>query len=393
MKYPAARTQPESVTFGRASYTDPLKWLEEETPEVLEWQSRQDHFAQDWINSRPAKSRADSLLAAMPRIDSDSPKYSGGRWFRIRTPENQNLQVIEVAGTIDGPWRRIVDLNTMMTGEPLQFDNFRPAPDGRKLLFGWSIGGREMENLQVIEVDSGKLLLESIRQVRPHFPAWFPDSSGFYYMACDPAVSMFQAKIYRQVLGAEQVTLPEDYEVSHSVMWVKAAADCKHMFITADHLNPRPDYIRDETAGGAWRPFLKGETSLFRGDIIGDRYYAITNEGAPRGRLVSIPLATSTDRTTWKELVGGSENVLATLIVVDKHLVLVDLVDCYSRMRVFDPEGKLKGEIPLPGRGAVSTSLFAIFNMLDMIWKGADSDVLFPFSSPTQSPAPAAEAT
>jgi prolyl oligopeptidase len=387
MKYPVARTQPASVTFGRVSYTDNYRWLEEEAPEVLEWQSQQDKFTREWINSRPARARADALIAALPRIDSDFPSHSGGRWFRKRTPEDQNLQVIEVADAIDGPWRRIVDLNTMTTGEPLAFDNFAPSPDGRKLLFGWGIGGRELAELRVIEVDSGKMLLESIRQVRPFFPAWFPDSSGLYYTALDPAVSAFQSSVYRQVLGAEPAARPESYEVSHSLTWPRAAADGRHMFIIADHLNPRPDYIRDETAGGAWRPFLKGETALFRGDIIGDRYYAVTDEGAPRGRLISIPLATPADRSTWRELVPGSENVLATLIVVDQHLVLVDLVDTYSRMRVFDAEGQLKGEIPLPGRGSLTAINFAVFNMLDMIWKGGNGDVLFPYSSPVQSPA------
>ena len=268
MKYPVAKTQPTPVTFGRVSYIDPYKWLEEETPEALEWQSRQDRFTQDWINSRPARARADALIAAMPRIDSDFPSYSGSRWFRKRTPEDQNLQVIEVADAIEGPWRRIVDLNTMTTGEPLAIDNFAPSPDGRKLLFGWGIGGRELAEQRVIDVDSGKMLVESIRQSRPFFPAWLADSSGFYYTAFDPAVSLFQAKVYRQVLGAEPVTQPEDYEISHSMMWVRAAADRKHAFIIADHLNPRPEYIRVPVA--SWpKPRLEKPIATTRWNMCG----------------------------------------------------------------------------------------------------------------------------
>ena len=36
---------------------------------------------------------------------------------------------------------------------------------------------------------------------------------------------------------------------------------------------------------------LKGIPGIFRGDILGDHFLAITDDGAPRGRLVSIPLA------------------------------------------------------------------------------------------------------
>ena len=385
MQYPIAKRQPTAVNFGRVSYTDDFQWLEEDSAEALDFQAAQDRFTQDWLKQIPNRERAEALMATMPRVESDFLVHSAGRWFRKRTPEGNNLQVIEVADACDGPWRIIVDLNALSTGEPLSIDNFAPSPDGRKLLFGWGVGGRELAELRIIEVDSGNMLLESIRQLRPFFAAWLPDSSGVYYTAWDPAVSMYQSRVFLQKLGAAPVTEPESHEISHSMMWAKAASDRRHTLIIADHLNPRPEYIRDETVGGGWLPFLKGETALFRGDIIGDRYYAITSDGAPCGRLVSIPLATPSDRSSWKELVPGSNDVLGTLLVVDGLLVLADLVDTWSRIRVFDTEGRLKGEIALPGKGSVSTQQFAMFNMLDMISKGAGGEILFPFSSPSQS--------
>ncbi len=387
MKYPPAIPRPKSVSFGRVSYVDPFQWLEEETPESTDWQAKQDTLTQEWLASRPSRARSEALMAGNPRVSFDLPQHHNGRWFRQRTPEDQNLAVVEVAEAFDGPWRRIVDLNAMSSGEPLSFGNFAVSPDGQKVLFGWSAGGDETESWRVIDVDSGKIFLDSIRQIRPLFPVWFPDSKGIYYAAYDPSLSLTESKVYRQVIGEPPVTRPEDYEATHPVVWAKRAADNRHMFLIADHLNPRPDYIRDEVTGGAWRPFLKGEPFLFRGDIVGDQYVAITNDNAPCGRLVSIPLATPQKRSTWKELVPASENVLASMLVVDNHVVLVDLVDCYSRLRVFTLDGGLKGDLPLPGRGSVTSTHFAFFNMFDMLSKGRSGDVLFPFSSPSQSPA------
>ena len=387
MNYPIAEPRPVAVTHGRVSYTDNFQWLEENTPESLDFQARQNRHTLDWMASRPARSQAEALIDSIPRVSIDMPIYSGGRWFRKRVPEASNFEVIEVAQALDGPWQVIVDFAAMSKGESLVTDALIPSPDGRKLAFSWGIDGRELAAFRVIDVDSGETLLDSIRQVRPLFPAWFPDSSGLYYTAWDPAVSLFQSRVYRQLLGEQPVTQAEDCEVVHSLMWAKVAADGQHVLIIADHLNPRPEYIRDSTASGAWRPFLKGETALFRGDIIADRYYAVTDDGAKCGRVVSIPLATPSDRSTWKELVPGSENVLGTLLVVDGLLVLADLVDTYSRLRVFDTEGRLKGEITLPARGSISTLQFVVFNMIDMMSKGDNGDVLFPFSSPVQSPA------
>src|SRR3546814_18375204 len=82
-----------------------------------------------------------------------------------------------------------------------------------------------------------------------------------------------------------------------------------------------------------------------------------------------MPLSTPTDRRTWKELIHGSENVLGTLHVVDGHLVLADLVDCYSRLRVFDVQGPLQGEIKMPGNGSMSAITFVVTNMIDMFAK------------------------
>lgn len=387
MKYPLAKTQPIPVTFGRVSYIDSYQWLEEKTAEAQQWETQQDDLAQNWLSSNPVRARAEALMASMPTVESNFPVFSGGRWFRRRTPEAQSMPVVEVAAAIDGPWRCVLDISTIAKGRLLTIDFMLPSPDGRKLYLGIGVDGLEAAALNVFEVDSGKLLLDGIPQAYAIFPCWLPDSSGFYVNARNPADMAAGSKLYRHVLGAPATTQPDDYESTADYIWVKRSADGRHTLLIADHLNPRIECIRDESAGGPWRPLFKGEMVQFRGDILGDHCYVVTNDGAPCGRLMSIPLATPTDRSTWKELVPGSQNVLATLLVIDQHLVLVDLMDTWSRIRVFDTQGQLKGELPLPGKGALSSSMFAIWSMLDMISAGARGEVIFPFSSPTQSAA------
>lgn len=386
MKFPIAKTLPVAVTHGRVSYTDNYQWLEEESAESLAFQDEQDSLTQEWLSTRPVSSRASALVAALPQAHVDTPTCCGGRWFRTHTPEGQHLEVIEIAEAVQGPWRCVVDMKAMANGEPAKVDAILPSPDGGKLLFMWSRSGREQENLWVIDVASGARLLEGVPQLRPTWQAWFADSSGFYYAALDPA-NLSGYRVYRQALGAPAAVTPEDFEPVHAFEWPKAASDGKHFFIISNHLNPQPTYIRDESSGGGWRPFLKGEAAFFRGDIIGDRYYAVTNDGAPLGRIVSIPLATPRDHGTWKEIIPGVDgSVLGTMQVVDNHLVVADLVDTWSRLRVFDAQGRLKGEIPLPGRGTLGTGNMVYPGAIDMVWKGDGSSVLFHFSAPTQSP-------
>src|SRR5262249_47377112 len=80
---------------------------------------------------------------------------------------------------------------------------------------------------------------------------------------------------------------------------------------------------------------------------------------------------------------------LSTVLVTGGRAVLLDLVDTYSRLRVFAKEGSFEGEIPLPGRGMVNSfgSYYSLFNMLDPMARAEEGQIVFAYSSLSQSPA------
>ena len=390
LQYPPADRRPESVTFGSVSYDDPYRWLEEDSEESLSWQTAQDKLSAAYLSALPTYAGFLDRLATLGTTNVLSvPRFSGGRWFRRRLPEGEDLEVLEVADSPTGPGRRIVDLNAMYVDEPLQLDMFTPSPDGRKIAIAWGGGGREMENFQILDVDSGEVLLDGIPQKRAFFVAWTPDGSAIYYHGYDPEISMEDGFVFKHVLGEAPPARHEPLELSHPVIMPRTSVDGRHILLYASHLDPRPDYILDTAGDDGWQPFLKDVPARFRGDIIGDRFIAITDEGAPRGRLVSIPLATPTQRETWQELVPLSDAVLASVAVVGERIVLLDLVDTYSRVRVFAADGTAQGEIALPSRGVVNAfgGTFAVFNIVDCLNPGDRDEVIFIFNTPSQAPA------
>lgn len=391
LDYPKAECSPQPVIYGGGVYyEDAFRWLEEDTEPVVSWQTAQDVLTTTYLASLPSYAAFSERLSALGDTSSlTTPKFAGGRWFRIRVPDGEDFHVLEVAESPAGPGRRIMDLNALRSDEPLKFDALLPAPDGRKVIVGWSAAGRELENFQILDVDTGELLLERLPQKRVMNSAWLPDSTGFYYMGYDPAVSMTHGRIFRHLLGKAPPTEPEALDLRHPVARPMAAADGRHMLVYLDHLHPRPDFIKQLPDGGDWRPFLKDMPGMFRGDIQGDRFVAITDDGAPRGRLVSIPLSTPMQRETWQELVPACDSVLVSVMVVGERIVLMDLVDTYARLRVLSSNGALEGEIALPGGGVVNTfgGPYSIVNMVDCLAPGKRDEVLFVFSSPTESPA------
>ncbi|MBK8597832.1 MAG: S9 family peptidase [Holophagales bacterium] len=384
------KTEPAAamVSFGSVSFEDPDAWLEEETETVLSWQAEQDARAASWLAARPGFADLCERIAALDSNQAVSaPQYGGGRWFRQRVPEGEDLAILEVAETPTGEGRRVVDLNVLRTSEPLLIPWFVPSPDGRRLAYSRSAVGREPESFQVIDVETGELLLAGVPQERATSPVWLPDGSGFTYRAIDPAVSKSDSLIFHLTLGEAPPTKPEPLDLGHPMSWPASAAGGRYVLVYSNHMEPRPDFIRE--IGGAWRPFLKAVPGMFRGVVLGEKFIAITTDGAARGRLVSIPLDTPSDRDAWQELVPGSDAVLASIAAVGQRLVLVELVDTYARLRVLGADGQVEGEIALPGRGVVnttSTNAVAIA-FLDCVAVGGDDDVVFVYSSLTQAPA------
>ncbi|WP_447752547.1 prolyl oligopeptidase family serine peptidase [Sphingopyxis fribergensis] len=390
LAYPATELRPEAVEFGKVRYDDAFRWLEEDADAAVgAWQHAQDELAQTYLAGLPAfESFAERIAAIGETDDVTVPTFAGGRWFKRYVPDGQDLAVVEVGDSPTEPGRRLIDLNAMRAGEPLSLGSFLPAPDGRKAIFSWTAGGREEPDLHVIDIDSGEVLVDGVPHRKPQNFAWLPDSSGFIYLALDAALAG-EPSLYRVTLADPAAVTAEDVTVDHPVARPILSADRRHIVLALDHLAPRLDYILDTQGDAGWQPFLKGIPGIFRGDILGDHFLAITDDGAPRGRLVSIPLATPTRRETWREIVPASDNVLAFVMVTGDRAVLLDWVGTYSRLRVIGSDGTIEGEIALPGRGMVNSfgANMVLPTMIDPIARAAEGEILFVYSAFDQSAA------
>lgn len=389
LDYPPAEPAPVTRSFGAVTFDDPYCWLEEETARNLDWQSAQDALAAGYLAALPAHAAMRGRIEAMqPSSAVLAPKFAGGRWFRQRVPTGEAFAVLETAEAPDGPGRRLLDLNALPAGEPLRLQHFEPSPDGRKVAVSWSRGSGDYENFQVLDAGTGALLVDGVPQLRAVFPAWLPDSAGLYYAARDPRSSKAGGQVWLLRLGEPPPVTPETLETSHPLCWPVISGDGRHVLVYSSHASPRPEFIRPLDGDAPWRPFLQGVPGMFRGVVVGAHFYAITDDGAARGRLVAIPLATPTQRDTWRELVAPSDHVLASVVAVGARLVLVELADSYARLRVVRTDGVVEGEVALPGRGLVSTQagVQVAINFMECLQPAGNEHVVFLYSSPTQSP-------
>lgn len=388
LSYPKSRR--ENVVDGLAGveFTDPYRWLEADTEEVREWQRAQGQLAADYVRDWP---HFDSLRKSVahwsaPRFGS-VPRFAGGRWFRMADREGSDAQLPVVADRPFGEGRVLFDPSTEAADRTSLVVWIAPSPDGEILALGVCDDGSEANTIRLIEVASGRQLPDPPPQLLMDNwtggAQWLPDASGFFFLAVD------RATMNRQIMLHDRSGSPTTSATSlpASLDYTQVTLSRQGRWAVAHHalMEPRPIALLDLADPEAdWRPFVTELQGTLVGHVIGDRYVAVTSVGAPRGRIVAIPLDAGDpgDSSSWIELVPESEAAIRSLTPVGDRLYVNELVDTFARVRVFDREGEPEGEVPLPGLGAIDELPFPLMNLSP---GGHPDEFLFAYSSLTHS--------
>lgn len=393
MIYPDSRVEQATDTLAGVSFHDPYQWLEHATEEVLQWQRAQAELARAHVREWPSFDRLYGLVERfnIPRYAS-IPEYAAGRWFRTRAAKGTSVPEVIVSNEPMGEGRVLFRAVAEDAGQSQILSWIAPSPDGKTLAVGVCIDGSENNKIRLIDVDTGELLpnppSQTLMDNWTRGVQWLPDSSGFFFSAIDGIATEFDQDVYLHRRFPTQTT------VRAEVAWTKRKS-YKVVTVSRDGLyavameRPRtPIPVAIARLGASelrWRPFITAVEDTVAGHVLGDRYIAITSVGAPRGRLVSIPLdaADPNDHGCWHELVRESEATMRTVTPVGELLYLTEFVDSYARVRIVDCRGRIAGEVPLPGRGAIVSERPT--TMTNLLPSGHREQFVFGFSSLTVS--------
>lgn len=390
MGQPDASCPTVREVLGGAAAEDPFQWLEEPSPATVAWERRQNALAEAELRGWPGYDR---LRAAIERHAArelvNAPRQAGDRWFHVVPAEHGGL-VLKASDRFDGDGRVVVDPAAFPgTGSP-SLDGFFPSPDGRFVAVTVSHGGDEQSTLRVVDAATGEPAGEDIPFASFTKVAWLPDSSGFYYSAgvASDFVNPWKHVFFRALSGDGQPAQPEPIgERDEYFVFPQVSADGRYVAAVTNEAEPRARFLR-RLPDGEWRPFLDDVRGGCFGVFHGETYIAITTEHAPRGRLVSIPVATPCDRATWTELVAESDAVLRSVSLVAGRLVLASLVDGFSRIAVHALDGTPVAGVPLPGDGFTHPSGLGRSHQMDEPLVVANAgDFTFVHSTLTVAPA------
>ncbi|MGA9408196.1 MAG: prolyl oligopeptidase family serine peptidase, partial [Bacteroidota bacterium] len=376
--YPPTPTVDSSDTYWGITYKDPYRWLENmKSKEVEQWFKAQANLTDSLLARIPGR---DSLVKEWVSLDKlKSANYSditfeGTRLFYKKTKGGENVGKLYYREGWNGEEKLLLDPSTYRPGIVTTIQSIVPSYDGKNIVLGLSAAGAEVSELRVLNVDSDKILPDSI------YPSWFGplgwtlDNTSFFYFSQKTADNKspefeLNTKTKLHKLGTDPAS-DIDFFSNESYPDLHIAPN---EFPIASIDESYPDYViavvsnvRNEIRGFyapakemskpkmSWKVLCEISDSLVRGmEFHGDKVYAITEKNAPKYKLIS----TSIDHPDWDhaETVLPEDKDAMQYIVKGKDNLLVVYSNGIVRrvIQYHFADGK-KTELALPLAGTVN---------------------------------------
>jgi prolyl oligopeptidase len=371
-KYPDTRRVDQVDTFHGVDVHDPYRWLEDDvrtSPEVAAWVKAQNAVAREYLDAIPERKEIQDKLTKLWNFERYSvPTQTAGKYFYMKNDGLQNQAVLYVADDYKSAGRVLIDPNKWSEDGTVSLGFTHESDNAKYLAYGRKEAGSDWSTVDVMEVESGKLLDDKLEWVRWGDIVWHAGSTGFYYvrypepkegeqfqaLATDPA-------IYFHELGTPQsedtLVYKRPDEPTWS-FWLTRSDDNKFLVLTISRSTDPQNMVLyrrvDEPLDAKFKPLIEDFENefTFLGNI-GSNLYFYTDYQAPTKRIVAMDV-NNPGREGLTEIVPASEATLDGACLFKDQIVATYLKDVVTQAKTFDLDGKPKSEVKLPGIGTAS---------------------------------------
>ena len=379
---PVAALRPVTNSYHGVDVVDPYQWLEQpDDPEVRAWSDGQNAHARRTLAALPhldaVRERVRAIVAAPARSHRELVRR-GGKWFAIERRPPREQPFLVVLDSLDDPdaARVLVDPTAIDSEGGVAIDWFVPSPDGRLVAVSLSRGGSERGDVHVYDVASGQRVHEVIEHVNGGTAggslAWLPDGSGFFYTRYPrpgerpEADEDFYQQLYFHPLGTPAAQ--DRYELGRDLPRIAEIQLDLHepsgrVLATVQNGDGGEFAMYLRERDGRWRQFSTFEDGAVQAAFgPANDLYVVTRQGAPRGRVVRVPIARlasgSFDAARGTVVVPeGQDSIVTdfwartTVLPMRSKLYVLYQTGGPNELRVFDLRGRAQ---PRPDQPAVS---------------------------------------
>lgn len=371
MPYPEAKQGVVVDDYFGTKVADPYQWLENDTAaDVTDWVKKENDVTANYLSQIPYR---DKIKARLTEI-WDYPKYSApfkeGEWYYFYKNNGlQNQSVLYRQKGLNGTEEVFLDPNKLSTDGTASLASLSFSKDHKYCAVGIAQSGSDWNEIFVMDVATKQKTSDLIKWVKFSGATWY--KNGFYYSRYDEPVKGKEfsnaneyMKIYYHELGKPQSGDELVFEdKAHPLRYFNAGIteDERFLFINVSEGTSGSEVLvkelgqNKEAAKQPFRVLFKGfENNYSVVDNNGGKILAMTDKDAPRYRLIEVDPANPAPEN-WKDVIPQSEDLLEGASTCGGKLFVTYLKDASSRLFSYDPDGKNKQEITLPGIGTASS--------------------------------------
>ena len=364
IQYPATAKNGQIDEYHGVKVPDPYRWLEDDrSAETAAWVKAQNEVTFAYLNQIPFKGKIfTDLERAYNYPKYSAPSKKGDYFYFYKNDGLQNQAVLYRQKGINGAPEVVLDPNVLSTDGTTRLGIFSLSKDGKHAVCGFSKGGSDWQEYQVMDMATLKMLDDRLEWVKVSGAAW--QGEGFYYSRYPkPEGSALAAKnekhqVFFHKIGTSQADdklIFEDPANPQRFHTVGTTEDEQYAILTVS------DRGKGKDGNGLWvlkrgeSKFVpvKEEITDFSFGIVEnvkEGFLIETNENAPNGKVLFYDIKTK----SWKPFLAEKPEPLQGVGSAGGKLFASYSKDVTTRIYVYDLKGGLENEVKLPGLGTAS---------------------------------------
>ncbi len=362
LKYPETKKVEQTDNYFGVSVSDPYRWMEDLNDENLKvWIEKQNELTQNYLSGYTDRDKIKTRLTNIWNFErAGAPSFAGKYYLMFKNNGLQNQSVLYKSEYWNGNYEVFLDPNELSTDGTVALGFISPSHNGKYLAVGISKSGSDWREIYVYDMETGKKLDDVIKWVKFSGANWY--GNGFFYSRYPQPKEGESLKgknespqIYYHKIGtsqSEDKLMYEDKENPKRSFAIFSGDDEEYLYLSISQQGSNGNilYYKENKEGSGFTAINEDfEIDYSVIDNIGSEIFLITNENAPKNKLISFD--TKTGIKTAKVLIPESENVLKSASIAGNMIVTVYQQDVTDRIKVFDLKGNFLKEIKLPAIG------------------------------------------
>lgn len=364
--YPKAKKVDQVDDYHGVKVSDPYRWMEDTaSTDTQSWIEQQNKITDAYLATIPEREKIKARLTELwnyERIGAPS-KIAEGFYLYSKNDGLQNQSVLYRSKSINDPGEVFFDPNKLSADGTVALSGSSFTDDGKLWAYGIAKSGSDRTEWKIKNLETGEHLTDTLRPNRQGGVSWLKDNSGFFYNRFPDAAAGAELKvaskfpkIYFHKLGTSQdedkliYERPDDGELFVGGF---VTEDGKWFVINVTKGTQRMNEVHFKNLSDPNSPIIplvndRSNSWSFVGND-GPVFYFRTDKDAERGKLVGVNVLARA--RIWKDIIPQADETLNGVQMINDQFVANYLKDAYTKIKIFEKDGKFVRDVELPGIG------------------------------------------